>query len=131
MGMFRIDVTVSNPKDLGRSFMEKFWVDTAALYTFVPEDHLEAIGVEPIHSRDLILADGRRERRLLGEALLLIQGIDGRITCPVIFAPKGSLYLLGVTALENLGVEVDRIGKTLKPIFAIIGGCTSSTLGGE
>ncbi len=27
MGMFKIDVTVSNLKDLGRSFMGKFWMD--------------------------------------------------------------------------------------------------------
>lgn len=126
MRMFKVDVTLTNPKDPGRRFSEKFWVDTGALYTFVPEDRLEAIGIEPIHGRELILADGRQERRLLGEALFLIQGLEGQITCPVIFAPKESLYLLGVTALENFGVDVDPTSQTLKPIFAVIGGYTAS-----
>ena len=46
----------------------------------------------------------------------------------MIFAPKGSLLLLGATALENFGVEVDPIEKKLKPILAIIGGFLASAL---
>ena len=128
MGMFKINVTLTNPKKPDLCFSENFWVDTGALYTFVPEDRLDAIDIEPIHGRDLILADGRRERRLLGEALFSIQGLEGQITCPVIFAPKESLYLLGVTALENFGVDVDPTSKTLKPILAVIGGYRASAL---
>jgi len=44
----------------------------------------------------------------------------------VIFAPKGSLFLLGATALENFGVEVDPTQKKLKPILAIMGGFIAS-----
>jgi hypothetical protein len=40
----------------------------------------------------------------------------------VIFEPKGSLFSLGATALENFGVEVDPIQEKLKPILAIIVG---------
>ena len=126
MGMFKVSVTLANPKDEACSFAEDFWVDTGALYTFVPEDRLETIGIEPTQTRDLILADGRRERRLLGEALFSIQGLEGQMTCPVIFAPKSSLYLLGVTALENFGVDVDPTTRTLKPILAVIGGYIGS-----
>ena len=39
---------------------------------------------------------------------------------------KDSLFLLGATALENFGVEVDPIQKTLKPILAVIGGFLAS-----
>ena len=124
--MFKVDVILTNPKNPNFSFSEKFWVDSGALYTFVPEDRLEMIGIEPIHVRDLILADGRRDKRLLGEALFSIKGMEGQITCPVVFAPKESLYLLGATALENFGVDVDPTSKTLKPIFAVIGGYTAS-----
>ena len=35
--------------------------------------------------------------------------------------PKGSLYLLGATALEAFGVEADSVGKRLKPVPAVIG----------
>ena len=122
MGMFKKKVKVSNSKDPNKFFEEEFWVDMGALYSFVPEDYLEKIGVEPSAKRNLILADGRQDTRLLGFCDLEIDGFEGNIPCPVIFAPKGSLLLLGTTALENFGVEVDPIQKKLKPVLAIIGG---------
>ena len=126
MGMMKKRVTVSNTKDPARRFEELFWVDTGALYSFVPEDVLEGIGIEPSATRTLVLADGRQEKRLLGFCDFQVEGLEGSIPCPVIFAPKGSLFLLGATALENFGVEVDPINKTLKPILAVIGGFLGS-----
>ena len=120
--MFKKKVKVSNIKDSNQFFEEEFWVDTGALYSFVPEDYLERIGIEPTAKRNLILADGRQDTRLLGFCNFEIEGFEGKLPCPVIFAPKGSLFLLGATALENFGVEVDPIQKKLKPILAIIGG---------
>jgi len=126
MGMFQINVKVANPADPTRFFEEKFWVDTGALYSFVPENRLEQIGIRPLRSRELVLADGRRDRRLLGEAVLTIAQLNESLTCPVIFAPKDSLYLLGATALENFGVQADPTTQQLKPIAALIGGFLAS-----
>jgi predicted aspartyl protease len=127
MGMFQIKVKLSNSKDPSKSFEEDFWVDTGALYSFVPEDFLERIEIEPSVKRNLILADGRTDTRLLGFCDFEIEGCEGKIPCPVIFAPKGSLFLLGATALENFGVDADPINKKLKPILAIIGGFRASS----
>ena len=124
--MFQVGVTVGNVQDAARSFTERFWVDTGALYTFVPEDRLHAIGFAPLRSRELLLADGRRDRRLMGEAKLAIEGLEDALTCQIIFAPAGSLCLLGATALEAFGVDVDPASRRLKPILAIIGGFTAS-----
>lgn len=126
MGMFKVRVRVANPADAQRYFDEDLWVDTGALYTFVPEDRLEQIGLAPLRSRELVLADGRRDRRLMGEARLTISELDETLTCPVVFAPKGSLYLLGATALENFGVDADTTARRLKPIAAVIGGFLAS-----
>jgi predicted aspartyl protease len=120
--MFQVRVIVRNPADSSRSFEEAFWVDTGALYTFVPEDRLREVGVEPIRSRELVLADGTHQHRFLGEARLTVAELGETLTCPVVFGPPGSLYLLGATALENFGVDVDPITKRLKPISAVIGG---------
>ena len=70
MGMFQVRVRVSNPADRSRFFEADFWVDTGALYSFIPEGRLQEIGISPVRARELILADGRRDRRLLGEAVL-------------------------------------------------------------
>lgn len=126
MGMFQVAVTVMNPQDRTRVFHEKFWVDTGALYTFIPENRLEEIGIVPLRTRELILADGRHDRRLQGEAVLTIPELEESWTCPVVFAPPGSLYLLGATALENFGVQADPTTQQLKPIAAVIGGFLGS-----
>jgi len=126
MGMFQVNVKVANPRDTSRSFEEKFWVDTGALYTFIPEDRLQEIGLEPQRARELVLADGRRDRRLQGEAMLTVPELNESWTCPVVFAPRGSLYLLGATALESFGVQADPTAQQLKPIAAIIGGFLGS-----
>ena len=127
MGMFRKRVKVSNSKRPELFFEEEFWIDTGALYSFVPEDHLQRIGIEPAATRNLVLADGQQQTRLLGFCDFEIEGLEGQIPCPVIFAPQGSLFLLGATALENFGVEVDPMHKKLKPILAVIGGFLASS----
>jgi len=126
MGMFQIRIKVSNPTDRSRFFEENFWVDTGALYSFIPEGRLQGIGISPLRARELILADGRRDRRLLGEAVLTISQLGESLTCPVIFAPADSLYLLGATALENFGVQADPTTQQLRPIAAVIGGFLAS-----
>lgn len=126
MGMFQVRVQVANPAQPELSFEDDFWVDTGALYSFVPEDRLAAIGLIPLHSRELVLADGRHERRPFGEAKLTVTDIGETMTCPVVFAPPGSLYLLGATALETFGVDADPVAQRLKPILAVIGGYRAS-----
>jgi len=72
MGMFKVKAKVANPADPSRFFEEDFWVDTGAFHSFVPGNRLEAIGIEPRISREVTLADGRKERRLEGEAQFTI-----------------------------------------------------------
>jgi predicted aspartyl protease len=128
MGMFQVRVRVSNPLDRSRYFEEDFWVDTGALYSFIPEGRLKEIGVPPLRTRELILADGRHDQRLLGEAVLSVPQLNEALTCPVIFAPPDSLYLLGATALENFGVQADPTTRQLRPIAAVIGGFKASAV---
>ena len=97
------------------------------LYSFIPEDRLKEIGIQPLLTRELILADGRHDRRFLGEAILTVPQLNESLTCPVIFAPQDSLYLFGATALENFAVQADPITQRLKPIAAVIGGFLAST----
>jgi hypothetical protein len=118
MGMFQVRVKVTNPSSPEQFFEENFWVALGALYSFIPEDRLRAIGIEPLHTRELILTEGRRDRRLLGEALFTIEELHETLTCPV----TGALFLLGATTLENFGVEADTTTRKLKPVLGIIGG---------
>jgi predicted aspartyl protease len=121
MGMFQVKVTIANPLTPGQSFQDPFWVDTGALYSFAPEDRLHAIGILPKFTRDLVFADGTKDRRLVGEAAFSIEGTNETITCLIVFGPPGSLLLLGATALENFGVQADPTTQRLRPITAVIG----------
>jgi hypothetical protein len=72
VGMFQVRVKVSNPYDSLRFFEEKFWVDTGALYSYIPEDRPKDIGLAPSMTKAFRHADMRRERLLVGEAMLTI-----------------------------------------------------------
>jgi predicted aspartyl protease len=121
MGMFQVKVNVANLQSSQRSFEEPFWVDTGALYSFVPEGRLHEIGIVPKFTRDFVFADGTKDRRLVGEAAFTIEGSNETITCLVVFGPPGSLFFLGATALENFGVQADPTSQKLRPITAVIG----------
>jgi predicted aspartyl protease len=121
MGMFQVQVSVANTRSPERFFKDAFWVDTGALYSFAPEDRLKAIGIEPKFTRDFVFADGKKDRRLVGEAAFSVEGSGETITCLVVFGPPGSLLLLGATALENFGVQADPTSQKLRPITAVIG----------
>ena len=122
MGIFQKKVKISNNKNPNLFFEEDFWVDTGSLFTFIPEDSLEAIKFEPTSTKNLTYADGRTENRLFGFCNFEIEGLDENNICPVIFAPKNSLFLLGASALEIFCVAADPVNKKLVPISAIIAG---------
>lgn len=129
--MFQVKVNVANPRSPERSFEEPFWVDTGALYSFAPEDRLRAIGIAPAFTRDFVFADGKKDRRLVGEAAFSIEGSNETITCLVVFGPPTSLFLLGATAMENFGVQADPTTQRLRPITAVIGMSWASRSGAK
>lgn len=126
MGMFKKLVKVENPYDASKSFEAEFWIDTGALYSLIPCDFLERIDFQPESTKNIVLADGRTDKKLFGSCKFTIEGLPDTITCPVISGSKDSLFLLGATALENFGVIADPVNKTLNPILAIIGGFLAS-----
>ncbi len=121
MGMFKVKARVANLSDPKKFFEEDFWVDTGSMYTFVPENRLQEIGIGPELSREAVLADGRRNRLLLGQAAITLHELGETLFCQVMFGAKDSLYLLGATTMEAFSVEPDPVTKKLKPVAAIIG----------
>ncbi len=111
MGLFKKRVTVRNSKQPERFFEEEFWIDTGALYSFVPEDVLERIGVEPAATRNLVLADGRQETRLLGFCDFSIEGLAGLIPCPS-FSARARCICSAPRPLKTSGSRSIRRRKT-------------------
>jgi aspartyl protease family protein len=88
-----------------------FLVDSGAIYTVIPRRIAEDIGIIAHSSRVFELADGRKVTWPVGNAGFRIGDHQGASI--VIF---GEETLLGITALETLGLGLDPVRKELVPI---------------
>ena len=112
MGATHVTVTIRNPADPDRSWEELFLVETGATDSLVPRPHLESIGLKPKGQRVYELADGREIKMDITTADIEFMGeiVGGTI----LFGEANAEPLLGVTALESVGIEVDPSNQRLK-----------------
>jgi len=111
MGYVRVKFRIYNPAERTKFVEIEGVVDTGAIYTVVNRNLLESIGIVPVEKR-IFRAFGGEVTREVGIAEVELMGRRGGIT--VIFGESGDQAILGVTALEALGLEVDPIKNTLK-----------------
>ena len=112
MGITQVTVTIRNPADPERAWDGLFLVDTGAIDCLVPRQHLEAIGLKPKGQRVYELADGSEVRMDITTGDIEFMGdiVGGTI----IFGDADAEPILGVTALESVGIEVDPQNQRLK-----------------
>ncbi len=117
MGATHVTVTIRNPAEPDRSWEGLFLVDTGATDSLVPRPHLEAIGLKPKGQRTYELADGREIKMDITTADIEFMGeiVGGTI----LFGEANVEPLLGVTALESVGIEVDPTNQRLKRLPAV------------
>jgi clan AA aspartic protease len=117
VGLTYTTVTIRVPGKRRPSYRAEFLVDTGATDTFVPADGLRRARVRPIGKTAYEVATGGVQELEYGLAEIEFMGevTAGR----VIFGPVGAEPLLGVTALESVGILVDPARKTLKRLPAI------------
>ena len=106
--MTYVDATVRNPAYRTRAWTGAFLVDTGAIDSLVPRRSPEAIGLVPTSRRRYATADGREVERDVTVGELEIMG-----------TLSGAEPLLGVTALESAGIEVDPQNQRLKRLPAV------------
>jgi clan AA aspartic protease len=117
MGLTHVTVTLRSPSGAVPPFEAEFLVDTRATDTLAPAAELHRAGILPVGKTAYELANGSVAEYEFGLARIEFMGevTAGR----VIFGPDGSEPLLGVTALESVGILVDPTHKTLKRLPAI------------
>lgn len=111
MGETYVTVTVRNPEARGRTWEGKFLVDTGAHNSLVPRKHLEAIGIRPLATKQYELADGTKVTFDIAGADIEFMGQYCANT--VIFGSDDAEPLLGLTAMEAVGVQVDPANERL------------------
>ncbi len=117
MGATHVTVTIRNPAELEKTWESLFLVDTGATDSLVPRQHLEAIGLKPKGKRMYELADGSELQLDITTADIEFMGeiVGGTI----IYGEPNAEPILGVTALESVGIEVDPRNQRLKRLPAV------------
>ena len=117
MGATHVTVTIRNPANPSRSCDGLFLVDAGTMNSLVPRPCIEAIGIEPKGQRVYETADGREIR--MDFALAYIEFMGDLTAGRIIIGDDGVEPLLGVTALESAGIEVDPVSQRLKRLPAL------------
>src|SRR5437764_4334062 len=117
MGATQVTVAVVNTADPSRRWEGLFLVDTGAIDCYVPGNRLREIGIQPDGQRTYQLADDTE--LVLDIAVAKIEFMGEVVGVTVIFGQDDAEPLLGVTALESVGIEVDPQNQRLKRLPAV------------
>lgn len=117
MGVMHIEATIRNPADRSKSWRGRFLVDTGATDSVAPKCHLEAIGLQPEEQRRYELADGSEVD--MGIAGARIEFMDTFTHGLVVFGDAKAEPIIGVTALESVGVEIDPRNQRMQRLPAV------------
>ena len=114
MGLTVLEIEVSNPATPEETQTIEFLIDSGAVYSVVPAEILESLGIRPLTEQTFRLADGTRISRQKGVAVFRygdrIGGAD------VIFGEEGDYSLLGAFTLEALGLSLDPLRRELRQL---------------
>ena len=112
MGIVHVDIVISNPADPDRGEHLELLVDTGATLSVVPGRVLERLSISRIGRRDFRGFGGVISRET-GIVSKTYDGATAGVT--VVFGEQDNPPILGVTALESLGFQVDPVSGELKP----------------
>jgi clan AA aspartic protease len=117
MGLTHVTVILKSLGASSGTYEADFLVGTGATDCLAPAGKLRQIEVQPVGTMVYELADGTKHEYPFG---LVEIRFMGEITAGrVVFGPDGVEPLLGVTALESVGITVDPANRTLKRLPAI------------
>lgn len=118
MGHTRVTVTFRNPQLPEREWQGLCLVDTGATDCLIPAEAVDALSLSPRGEVTVALADERESRMSFAGAEIEFMGevTFGR----VLFGPAGVEPLLGVVALESVGIVVDPTTQQLRRLPALL-----------
>jgi len=116
-GLTKVTTKLTNMEGDARSYEEVFLVGAGATDSMAPADELEKIGLRRVGKMSYELADGTVREYAYG--LAKIEFLGETTAGRVIFANPGTEPILGVTALESVGIVVDPANKTPQRLPAV------------
>jgi clan AA aspartic protease len=118
MGYVKVRVRVRNVHVPKNETEIELLADTGAIYTLVNRKQLEALRIEPTGKRRFKTADGRVIERQVGIAEIEID--KEKTHSIVVYGEPEDTPVLGVTTLEELGLQVDPVTGELKPLELLL-----------
>ena len=112
MGTFSVELEVGNP-DREEFVAIQAMVDTGAIYTMLPEDLLDRLGVARLETDIFEMADDSLVEYAIGSATVRLYGRS--LPVPVVFARSDNTPLLGATTLEIFRLVADPVNEQLVP----------------
>ena len=113
MGLTYVDVVVRSSLKSSEARTVRCLVDSGATLTLLPRADLDALAITPGWQESFELAAGSTITREVASAHL---SINGRQTIsPIVFGEAGDEPLIGVVALESMGLALDPVRRQLTP----------------
>ena len=117
MGLTKVTTRLARMEAPERYYESIFLVNTGATDCMAPAEELERLGLKREGKTSYELADGTVREYSFG--LVKIEFMGETTAGRVIFGDTGSEPLLGVTALESVGIMVDPANRTLRRLPAV------------
>ena len=118
MGYVKVKVKVRNIYEPKEEAELELLADTGAIYTIIQRKQLQTLNIKPRGKRRFKTTDGRIIEREVGLAEVEIQGQSTHST--IVFGEPKDTQVLGVTTLEELGLQVDPVTGELKPLELLL-----------
>ena len=116
MGLTHVAVTLRNSSS-ENSYTANFLVDTGAMDSLAPGSELKRMGIKPEGKRVYELANGELVEYEFAWAEFFL--LDDVILSRIVFGPDDTEPILGVLALESVGLVVDPVTQKLKRLQAL------------
>ncbi|MEM2876097.1 MAG: hypothetical protein QXL67_03990 [Candidatus Bathyarchaeia archaeon] len=118
MGHTVAKVRIYNPHDPTKHSSLELLVDTGSTYTWIRNDELKKLCIEPVEKVKFRTIDDRSIERYVGE--VVVECIGKKATTIAVFAEESDNEVFGVHALEGLRLEVDPLTKQLREVEAVL-----------
>ena len=121
MDLFKVVFRVCSPRDPSICREVIGWVSMDTTYSIIPADTLEDLGIAPEREDIFMLTKDIMIRRRLGNAIIKIkltlngEEVELSGATVVAFGTERDETILGMHALEALGLTIDQTNKKLKP----------------
>jgi predicted aspartyl protease len=116
VGITFIKGTVTGPE--GQQSIQ-FLVDSGAMYSLLPIEIWQGIGLTPKRSMSFRLADGTQIERKVSECHFTLDAGDG-YSSVILGEPGDDAALLGVVTLEVIGLVFNPFSRTLHPMRLLL-----------